>query len=70
MSQVKNQPVLKFIKKNLTQPGLNPWCAGLARGFQPILTTLIMYKYCNHNIKFLSLSLTLNYILSFTPYLH
>jgi len=37
MNQVKNQPVLKFVKKfNPTGPNL--WWVELVRGFQPILT--------------------------------
>jgi len=35
---------IEIYKKLSTQPSLNPWWAGLARGFQPILTTLLMTK--------------------------
>jgi len=47
MSQVLNEPGQKSVrieicKKISTQLGPNPWWAGLARGFQPILTALFI----------------------------
>jgi len=51
MSRVLNEPGQKstrieICKKNLTQPGPNPWWARLAHGFQPILTALIRRAFC------------------------
>jgi len=45
VSQVLGEPGqtsthIEICKNISTQPGPNPWWAGLARGFQPILTTL------------------------------
>jgi len=41
VSQVKNQLVLKFVKK--FQPNMNPWRVRLAREFQSILTILSLH---------------------------
>jgi len=34
---------IKICKKISTQPDSNPWWAGLAREFQPILTALVLH---------------------------
>jgi len=39
---------IEICKKISTQPGLNPWWAGLARGFQPILTALLLSHNNSH----------------------
>jgi len=53
MSRVLKEPGQKstrieICKKISTQPDPNPWWAGLARGFQPILIALIKNQCLHH----------------------